>query len=77
MDRTEEILNKLAYADGKKKVDDTGVRVYDNGMRYTFGLGETAYALGVPNNENPVLGVASRVLSFGIKKENEYKSIIV
>ena len=71
---TEEILNKLAYADGEKAVNDDGLTVYDHGKPYNFGLRDSAYALGVGPNENPVLGVASRVLGFHAEEENKYNT---
>jgi len=61
---TEKILNKIAYADGGKTVNEEGLTLVDGGKTYKFGLGPVAYALNAPRNMNPVQGIAYRLLGF-------------
>ena len=64
----ERILNKVAYADGEKRVDESGLTVFDDGKPYKFDLGAAAYALGVPKDMNPVQGIAYKILGFKANK---------
>jgi hypothetical protein len=67
MTYTEKILNKVAYGDGEKKVDENGLTVFDHGKPYTFNLGAAAYALGAPRDMNPEMGVAYRLVGLGTR----------
>ena len=62
---TERILNKIAYADGEKTVDGTGLTVVDHGKRYKFELEGVADAVEAPKDMGLVQGVAYRLLGFG------------
>jgi hypothetical protein len=66
---SERILNKIAYADGEKRVDEDCLTVFDHGTPYRFGIGAAAYALNAPKDMTPVQGVAYSILGFGTKDE--------
>ena len=65
MNYSERILNKIAYADGEKRVDDNCLKVVDNGIVYRFGIGAAASALNAPKDMQPAQGVVYRILGFG------------
>lgn len=65
----ERILNKIAYADGEKRVDENCLTVFDHGTPYRFGIGAAAYALDAPKDMPLVQGVAYRILGFSTKAE--------
>ena len=58
----EKLLNKVAYGDGKRKVDDEHLTIFDHGIPYRFDTGYAAHVLNAPRDMPIVQGVAYRIL---------------
>lgn len=65
----EKLLNKVAYGDGEKKIDENHLTILDHGIPYKFDTGYAAHVLNAPKDMNHVQGVAYRILGASAKEE--------
>jgi hypothetical protein len=65
----ERLLNKVAYGDGERKVDENHLTILDHGIPYRFDTGYAAHVLNAPKGMKPELGVAYRILGVSAKEE--------
>ncbi len=65
----ERLLNKVAYGDGERKVDENHLTITDHGIPYKFETGYAAHVLNAPKGMNLVQGIAYRILGFSTEED--------
>jgi len=65
----ERLLNKVAYGDGERKVDENHLTILDHGIPYKFETGYAAHVLNAPKSMGTVQGVAYRLVGLGARDD--------